>query len=374
MRILIIQDHLRIGGTERQSLFLARIFKEKGHQSVILTFRPGGHLHEKENLEGLHIETLQGFDSLISLWAPGLMQSIRKINPDVILCMGRTSNCYAGFIQRSFRNIPVVGTLRTGKWIFPLHSWSLQRVRAILVNSNWWKQRLLEKNIPGERVHVVHNSLLLDRPDEARQNARISKRSEFMVDEDTCVFLNVSTFRPGKRHIDLLRAFARLKSIHPDLKWRLWLVGDGKEYHNCKSWAAENGLGTRVRFFHYQKDPFPFYAASDLAVSVSREDSLPNFLIEAQATGLPVIAYDCRGVKETCVPNETGIIIEPGNEDLLISTLAEFASNPNKRHAFARTAPVFARSRFSRLSQAEQTLEFLQKITNPVLRASPRLS
>ena len=367
MRILIIQDQLRIGGTERQSLFLARMFKEKGHESIILTFRPGGHLHEKENLEGLHIQTLQGFNSGVSLWAPRLMHSIRKINPDVILCMGRTSNCYAGFIQKVFHNIPVVGTLRTGKWIFPLHSWSLRRVRAILVNSNWWKRRLLENNYPEKRVHVVHNSLLLDRSKKEQQNARVSKRSAFKVDEDTCVFLNVSTFRPGKRHIDLIKAFARLKSIHRDLKWRLWLVGDGREYHSCKDWAAENGLGTRVRFFHYKQDPFPFDAASDVAVSVSREDSLPNFLIEAQATGLPVIAYDCRGVKETCVPNETGIIIDPGDEDILISTLAEFASNPSKRNEFAQTAPAFARSRFSRLSQAEQTLEFLQKLTNPVV-------
>jgi len=367
MKILIIQDHLRIGGTERQSLFLARMFMEVGHETVVLTFRPGGHLHEKEYLEGLHIQTLQRFNSGVSLWAPGLMRSIQEINPDVILCMGRTSNCYAGFIQKVFRNIPVVGTLRTGKWLFPLHSWSLQRVRAILVNSNWWKQRLLEKNIPEEKVHVVHNSLLLDRPDEERQNARISKRSEFIIDEDTCVFLNVSTFRPGKRHIDLLKAFARLKSTQPDLKWRLWLVGDGKEYNRCKHWAAEIGLGTRVRFFHYQKDPFPFYAASDVAVSFSREDSLPNFLIEAQATGLPVIAYDCRGVKETCIPNETGVIIDPGDEDLFVDTLSEFAANPVKRNEFAQPAPAFARSRFSRLSQAEKTLKFLEKLTKPAV-------
>jgi glycosyltransferase involved in cell wall biosynthesis len=176
------------------------------------------------------------------------------------------------------------------------------------------------------------------------------------------VFLNVSTFRPGKRHMDLLKIFARLRKDQPDLEWRLWLVGDGKEYRRCKHWAAENGLGTRVRFFHFQHDPYPFYAGADVAVSVSREDSLPNFLIESQATSLPVIAYDCRGVEETCIPGETGIVLPPEDADQFLENLIEFARCPEKRARFAAKAPAFVQERFSRMPQAESTLSFLEEI------------
>ena len=102
-----------------------------------------------------------------------------------------------------------------------------------------------------------------------------------------------------------------MRERHREIDWRLWLVGDGKEYRRCQHWAAANGLGTRVRFFHFQHDPFPFYAAADVAVSVSREDSLPNFLIEAQATGLPVVAYDCRGVNDMAASLYADFVVCP---------------------------------------------------------------
>jgi glycosyltransferase involved in cell wall biosynthesis len=329
---------------------------------VLLTFRPRGHLATAANLAGLQVEVLQGFDSGISLWAPGLMRRIRQVDPDVILCMGRTANCYAGFIQRALKKIPVVGTLRTGKMVFPLHHWSMGIVRAVLVNSNWWKRRLLERNFPEDRIHVVHNAVLLTRPEAEHQTERARMRAAYGIGKDTCVFLNVATFRPGKRHLDLLRIFARLRETRRDLDWRLWLVGDGREYKRCRRWAAENGLGTRVRFFHFQQDPFPYYAAADVAVSASREDSLPNFLVEAQATGLPLIAYDCRGVNETCEPGKTGRILPPGDADGFLATLLEMVEKPDLRNAYATAAPGFAAERFSREPQAAAILDFLESL------------
>jgi predicted ABC-type transport system involved in lysophospholipase L1 biosynthesis ATPase subunit len=46
MKILIIQDHLRSGGTERQSVLLANAFAAAGHPATLLTFRPGGPLEQ----------------------------------------------------------------------------------------------------------------------------------------------------------------------------------------------------------------------------------------------------------------------------------------------------------------------------------------
>lgn len=362
MRILIIQDQLRVGGTERQSLFLAGTFQNDGHQSHVLVFRPGGHLNTAETLKDLSYSVLQQFDSKLSFWAPGLMATISKLSPEVILCMGRTANCYAGFIQKKFPQIPVVGTIRTGKILFPLHLWSLGHVKAIMVNSNWWKRRMLERGIPEERVHVVHNSLLMEKDGEDYQNLRASLRNQYEIACSTCLFLNVATFRPGKRHLDLLEIFAELRRHHPELDWKLWLVGDGREYQRCKRWAAENGLGTRVRFFHFQRDPFPYYASADVAVSASHEDSLPNFLIEAQATGLPVVAYDCKGVNETCEPGSTGIVVPARDVKQMREAIAKMATDAGYRQSLATRAPSFARKRFSQSAQAQKALDFLKSV------------
>lgn len=359
MKILIVQDYLRIGGTERQTLFLASYFRQCGDEVELLIFRPGGHLAGSAAASGLSIRTLQGRDSRISLWAPGLMRAVAQAQPDIILCMGRTANCYAGFIQLRFPQIPVVGTLRTGKVLFPLHHWSMGVIRAVVANSNWWKRQLIRRGFPAERIHVVHNAVLLNRSEAERKELRASTRAAFAIAPETCIFLNVATFRPGKRHRELLRICADIRAGDPDLDWRLWLVGDGKEYRRCKELAAQLGLGTRVRFFHFQADPFPFYAAADVAVSASIEESLPNFLVEAQATGLPLAAYDCRGVKETCLPGKTGVIVPAGDQQRLREAMQAFARSPGLRQSFAERAPAFAQRRFSAEPQAAAMRAFL---------------
>lgn len=364
MKILVVQDKLRVGGTERQSLYLARTFAEAGHETELLVFEPGGHLATAENLDGLVVRWLKKRPSGLPLWAPGLMRAIRESRAELVLCMGRTANCYAGFVQRACPETVVVGTLRTGKAVFPLQHWSMGRVRAVLVNSNWWKRRLLERDFPERRIHVVHNALLLDRAEGERREARARMRERYGIGEDRCVLLNVATFRPGKRHRELLQILGRLRREEPGLNWQLWLVGDGAEYRRCKRWAARNGLGTRVRFFHFQKDPFPFYAAADLAVSASREDSLPNFLIEAQASRLPLVAYDCRGVKECCRKGKTGQVLVPGDEAGFVRALVELMRDGEKRNRWAERAPVFARKRFARHPQALSTLHFLESLVN----------
>ena len=361
MKILILQDQLRVGGTERQSLFLRRAFAAEGHSCRLVVFRPGGHLWEEAQAEGAPISVLQSFQSGLSFWAPGLTKAVRASEPDVILCMGRSANSYAGYLQKRFPTCVVVGTVRTGKALFPLHLWSLKVVKGVLVNANWWKRRFLEAGFPEDRIHVVHNALLTWRPEEERVAWRARLRGEEGLGPDTCVFVNVATFRPGKRHLELLRIVKQLEAKEP-ADWRLWLVGDGKERGRCRDWVNAHGLAGRVRFFHYQKDPFPYYAGADVAVSVSREDSLPNFLIEAQSVGLPVIAYACRGVEETCLPGETGLILPSGEAEGFVAALQALAGDPERRAAMGREAPAFTAARFSAIPQARAMLDFFARL------------
>lgn len=364
MKLIIVQDQLRNGGTERQSLFLAENFASNGHTVHLLVFRPGGHLCQQVQNGQLPftVEFLQSFNSGLSLWAPGLMRTLRKKAPDCILCMGRTANCYAGFIQRAFPEVPVIGTLRTGKVLFPLHHWSMGQVRAVITNSNWWKRRMLDRGFPPGKIHVVHNAVLLERTEAERIQKRKQMRDRYGITDDCCVFLNVAGFRSGKRHMEMLRAVASIRQQAPDLNWKLWLVGDGREMSSCQRWVAANGLGTRVRFFHFQHDPFPFYAAGDAAISTSQEDSLPNFLVEAQATGLPVIAYDCRGVNETFQHGSTGRLVPANDRFALEQALLDFASRPEMRRSLGAGAPAFAASRFSPAPQADAMRHFLESL------------
>lgn len=361
MHVLLIQDQLRIGGTERQTLFLARYLRDTGHEASLLVFRPGGHLAETPVAQGIPVHTLQRWDTKMAFYAPGLFRSVEKLRPDCILCMGRTANCYSGWLQKRFPHIPVVATVRTGKLLFPLHLWSLRHTRAVLVNSSWWKRRLLKNGLTDDRILVVRNSVLLDAAFD-RESARTELRAKEQIPASCPVFLNIATFRPGKRHGDLLRLFHRWREQAPDCDWRLWLVGDGQEFHKCKRLKRELGLADRVKLWGYQKSPQSFYAAADAAVSASLEDSLPNFLVEAQAMRLPLVAWHYRGVAECCKPDESGFILPAGSDAAFVDRLARLAANPKLRQEMGLLGETVARERFSAEAQAARTVRFLERL------------
>lgn len=85
-----------------------------GHATTLLTFRPGGALSATVSSAVVRI-TLQPFDVGLDWFAPGLGRAARAHVFDVILCLGRMANCYAGGLQNRLPATAVVGTMRTGK-------------------------------------------------------------------------------------------------------------------------------------------------------------------------------------------------------------------------------------------------------------------
>ena len=131
MKILLLQDFLRCGGTERQTVSLCEYFCRSGHDVSLLTFRPGGRLADWVRRTGIPLRALQSFDFGLNFFAPGLFREIRRSNPDVVLSMGRMANCYAGFLQKRFKEIVTVGSARTGKALPLLNQWSFRQVSGI---------------------------------------------------------------------------------------------------------------------------------------------------------------------------------------------------------------------------------------------------
>lgn len=363
MRLVILQDHLRTGGTERQSLHLARHAAGQNDAVTLILFRPGGALFEQLHELPFAVRVLQSFDTGISLFAPGLQDALDEARPEVVLCMGRTANCFAAWIQDRRPSTHVVTTIRTGKVLFPWHIGALGMTRAVLVNSRWWQRRLRERGVPAERIHVVRNALLSGGLPSPGARVRRQWREEFGAGSGAVVMLQVASFRRGKQHAELIRRMAllQLRAGLPD--WQLWLVGEGSERKRCERLVRSLGLEARVRFLGFQRNPHPFYAAADLAVSASREDSLPNFIIEAQSHGLPVVADNCRGVREACLPEVSGHIIRAGDRSAFLDSLSQLMGSRARREEMGQRAAAYAREEFSPEHQADRLLRFLRQLS-----------
>lgn len=358
MKILIVQDHLRSGGTERQSVLLANAFAAAGHGVELVTFRPGGALTDTVAKEVTR-SALQPFDTGLDWFAPGIYRHVRRAQPDIILCMGRMANCYAGGLQERFPTTTVIATMRTGKKLPRLFRRSLGIVRAVVANSHEAKANLIAHyGANEEKIAVIHNSLVF-RPTPATE-VREQLRQQHGATEKTCVLLCVAMFRPEKNQRELVEIAAQLPA---SLDWQLWLAGDGEARTTCEALVAQKNLGARVKFLGWQRDPSPLYAAADVAVHASWSEALSNFLIEAQAAGLPVVAYKAQGIAESCLPGETGFILPRDDRAAFCAKLAALANAPaSERATRSEHARTYARETFDHDRQVARYLELFASL------------
>lgn len=358
MKILIVQDYLRSGGTERQSVLLANAFSAAGHHVTLLTFRPGGALDSTVNSDVWRI-ALQAADTTLDWFAPKLGDTVHKLQPDIILCMGRMANCYAGGLQNRCPRSSVVATMRTGKSLPWLFRRSLQRVRQVVANSHDARSALIQRHrVPAEKISVIHNSLVF--PSETSLGRNEELRTKYGASPTSTVLLCVAMFRPEKNQRELIETAA---TFPPDLEWQLWLAGEGPAREACEKLVTAKRLGDRVVFPGFLRDPSPLYRAADVAVHASESESLSNFLIEAQSHGLPAVAYSAQGISETFLPDRTGWEIPRGDRIAFRERIKLLANEPTHvRETRAAEARAFARDTFDPTAQVARYLELFASL------------
>ncbi len=363
MKILLVQDFLRSGGTERQTVRLARAFAAAGHETHLVTFRPGGPLRPSEPGENLTLVSLQKRDSRLDWWAPGLRRYAKTVSPEVVLCMGRMANSYGRALQVALPSTAVISTMRTGKPLPLPFRRSLGATAHVIANSAAAGDHLIDAyNVPGEKITVIPNGLVFA-PQGAQtdEETRSSIRAKFGAKPDDVILVDVAMFRPEKNQLDLIDM---VKTLDPDLPWRLWLAGEGPTVEKCRSHAAALGLADRVTLLGWHPDPRPIYRAADIAVHASKRESLSNFLIEAQAHGLPAVARAARGVSETFVDGKTGFLIEPDDLAGFAAAVTRLLTEPALRSKMAAAAIRQATTNFSTDAQVKAHLDLFEKLAS----------
>lgn len=360
-RILIVQDFLRSGGTERQSIHLAREFRARGHVASLLTFRPGGALDG--SLGDVPRVALQPFDTGLNWFAPGLGRAVRRAAPDVVLLMGRMAHALGAGLPSAIPAARVVTTLRTGKPLPRRYELALCRSAHVVANSAESAARLLGPlGLPADRVSVIHNALVFQPVSAADATARSALREREGLSDGTPVMLCVGMFRPEKNQRALIEAAARLPAGRD---WRLWFVGDGPEREACAALCRRLGVADRVRFLGFQSDPRPLYAAADLAVLASRAESLSNFLIEAQAHGLPAVAARATGVDECVREGLSARLVGPDDPAAMAEAMLAYLCDPAERLRAGRLGAEHARSAFAPAARADDYLRLFERLLSP---------
>lgn len=362
MRIVVVQDYLRNGGTEKHSVFLANHFDHEGHESTLLSFRPGGSL--KAQLQTRHV-ALQPFDTHLDNWAPLLRKRLRKLAPDVVLLMGGAANLKVPEIKATVPAAKVIATLRTGSALPEAYRTALTAANAVVANSQWALRKAAELGVPQKRLHCINNGFGSHWNLTQRDALRAHVREERSVNEQTLILIQVAAFRHGRGQRRLLEALALWHRQQPERAWRLWLLGSGPTLDNVRARARELGLAERVDFLGHQRHTYEYLCGADVCVFASESESQPNALIEAQWAGLPVVSYDVGGAGECFLPEQSGRLVAPGQAQDFANALESLATDPDLRLQMGDLGAAYVRQHFNPVTQAQKYLQLFESLRQP---------
>jgi glycosyltransferase involved in cell wall biosynthesis len=213
----------------------------------------------------------------------------------------------------------------------------LRFARRVVAVSRGVREDLISANVPPANIRVIGNGVDIDRFTKSRSTATL--KAVLGLREHDVVVTIVGRLSPEKGHRTFLEAARKVSSNKDNV--RFLIVGDGPMAEELGAEAARLNLEERVIFTSFRKDMPEVYALTDVMVNASSIEGLPMTLLEAMASGVPVIAARTGGIPDIIKDNETGLLIDPHDVEALKVKIESLIDDPGKRQRLAAAAFEF---------------------------------
>ncbi len=158
---------------------------------------------------------------------------------------------------------------------------------------------------------------------------KLALRSKYKYDSSDFIILYIAEFIPRKDHEFFIKNIPELKKRIPNLK--VIMPGRGIQLKEMKILAVNLEVDDIIWFPGYRKDINLLCAISDLYVTTSRQEGLPISVIEAMASGLPIVASNIRGQTDAVVPGRNGELFQLDNNSDFVEKIVALYKNPELR-------------------------------------------
>lgn len=364
------------GGAANATANMARELAVQGVEVTVLTAAFGTLPRRETTPAGVRIHRIPSLRrradrssvvemlAFLALSLPAAVRLARAWRPDATIAFFGVPGGPAGWLLKALLGVPYVVSLRGGdvpgfqydgialfhRLAGPMIGFLWRRAAAVVANSDGLAD-LARRFAPDVPVTVVANGVdaTLFRPVDSPSPPRGEGWGEGETPATGFPGAPLRLLVVGRlvrqKGVDLiLEAMART-SIPLDLT----VVGDGGARAALEAQAAALGLQTRVRFAGWlERTALPdAYRAADLFVFPSRDEGMPNVVLEAMASGLPVAATDIAGNRDLVVDGETGFLLPVDDVAALAAALERLAADPDLRRRMGAAGRARAVERFS---------------------------
>jgi glycosyltransferase involved in cell wall biosynthesis len=365
MRILLLTTHLNIGGISTYTANLAKALKNKGHEIYVAS--SGGMLVpglESAGIPHINVDIFTKSELSPKVFRAifEISKTVRKLNIDVVHSQTRVTQV-AGFFVSKLRGVPLVTTCHgffhknIGRAVLP--SWG-DRVIAVsdAVKENLIDYFCVDKN----RVSMIYNGVEAERflKDYSKEE-KDSLKNSFGIKKDYSVIGMISRFTPDKGHDTLLYGFREILRERPDVQ--LVFVGDGDKKQDIMNLSGRLNLSDNVLFIKPQMDTADALAVMDIFMfTPARREGLGLVILEALASGKPVVATDVGGVSSVIENNVNGFLVKPSQPKLLAGPVLRLLNDKALYTKMAASGREIVIRKFSMNEMAAKTEELYKEV------------
>ena len=376
MRILLVIDSFFTGGAEFSTLELFKYLKEKNVVIQICKLKKMSPEYAPEafNLTNDCIATLPNGTFLQKRIA--LKKIISQFKPDIIHSVLFNANLLVRSIRvfdSSFIHIESLVNhtysenrlQEKGVTKIKLEGYRfLDKITSILGTDHFHpngysvaKHYQEKLGIDQNKMTVVHRGRDIKKYDVLPFN-----RKEIGIDEDKIILLNVARQEYQKGQDILLKALTLLPTDILE-KVHLLVVGrEGKLTTSLLKFVEENKLEKTVTFLGHRTDIPELLKMSDIFVFPSRFEGLPGVLIEAEASGLPIICTNLPMMKEVVEVDKNALVFEINNEKQLEECISKLVLDENLKNEFALESKKIFEEKFLLESVNQKMYDLYNKL------------
>lgn len=346
--VVHVLTSLDFGGVERHMEVIASVLEHARLRHMFVAIGNGGAAEAKLRALGADVRCLDQKIKIPSLGAiRALLILFRRERPYVVHTHGAEAN-FHGLIAAWLARVAV----RIGEEIgIPNHSPKARHVFRLVYGaahrvigvSRVVTQWLTDSGeVPADKAIRIDNPVRLP-----------ALRPEGGGKESFLRIIFVGRLESVKNPSGLLTGFSKL--LEQVGKAELWFVGDGSERPSLENAVRQTGLGERVTFFGFQKNPETYIYQCDVLVQPSHSEGFSLGLVEAMACGVPVISTAVGSAPEIIQPSSTGWLLPKPDPVLIAGALREaWDLGPKKLREMGLQARKSVEGRFEPINYLER--------------------
>lgn len=335
IRVAFVMHKMQVAGAE---VLVAEIMRRLAEvvDSTVICLDGIGALGEQLQFEGFRVMSLDRRPGIDWSLPPKLAEIVRGRLVDVIHAHQYTPFFYSALARTRCRTTTPIVFTEHGRHYPDVVSWKRR-----LANRAWLGRMShattaccqfaadavrSKEGFSGGSIQVIPNGIDVSRFNVHESGERQRLRDVLGLKQDRKYVVTPARFHPVKDHSTLIEAFALVALEQSDAT--LLLLGDGPERHAIERLVDKLGLTGRVEFWGVRADVDSILAAADIFALSSLSEAASVTILEAMASGLPIVATAVGGTPELVRHNVEGLLSPRQDTSALASSISQLLRDP----------------------------------------------